>query len=89
MSGRVSRATASVEVIYPDGHSSPAAVAHGYFLTWVLPGEQDQTGRSSFVPQVLLIARNGRGDQIGQLSVRGDGDIPPSPDPERQAVACG
>jgi hypothetical protein len=88
VTGRTSDAVVSVDVIYPDGHSSPAAVSNGFFLAWVvpLPGGPNGKGVS---PSVTLIARNATGTALGRLTVRGDGDIQPSPGQARQAVACG
>jgi hypothetical protein len=89
VSGRVGEAVAAVDVVYPDGHSSEAAVGNGYFLGWVLPVADAPTGRRGFSPPVTLVARGNAGDERGRLSVRSDGDIPPSPGQPAQAVACG
>jgi hypothetical protein len=88
MTGRTSDAVASLDVLYPDGHSSPAAVSNGFFLAWVTPLPGGPNGKG-FSPTVTLIARNATGAEIGRLTVRGDGDIPPSPGQARQAVPCG
>jgi hypothetical protein len=87
--GQTSDAVASVDVLYPDGHSTPATVSNGYFLAWVIPLPGAPNSRSGFSPPVTLVARDAAGTKIGHLSVRGDGDIPPSPGQPRQAVACG
>jgi hypothetical protein len=88
MTGRTSDAVVSVDVLYPDGHSSPAAVSNGFFLAWVTP-LQGGSKAEGFSPPVTLLARNSTGREIGRLTVRADGDIPPSPGQARQAVACG
>jgi hypothetical protein len=89
VSGRVSNAVASVDVVYPDGHASRASVANGYFLGWVVPSPGARNGRTDFSPPVTLVARDTTGQAIGHLRVRSDGDIPPSPGQPAQAVACG
>lgn len=89
VSGRVGDAVAAVDVVYPDGHTSPATLGNGYFLGWVLPVAGAPTGRTGFSPPVTLVARNSAGQELGHLSVRSDGDIPPSPGQSAQAVACG
>jgi len=88
VSGRVGEAVASVKVAYPDGHTAPAAVGDGYFLGWVIPTGESHD-RANYSPPVTLIARNSAGKELGHLSVRSDGDIPPSPSQPAQAVACG
>jgi hypothetical protein len=89
VNGRVSDSVASVEIRYPDGHTTPATVENGYFLGWVLPEANAPTGRTGFSPPVTLIARDSAGQELGHLSVRSDGDIPPAPGQAAQAVACG
>lgn len=89
ITGQTSNAVASVDVLYPDGHSTPAAVSNGYFLAWVIPLPGAPNSRSGFSPPVTLVARDAAGNEIGHLSVRDDGDIPPAPGQSPQAVACG
>ncbi|HZR91086.1 MAG TPA: hypothetical protein VFA44_01615 [Gaiellaceae bacterium] len=89
ITGRASAAVASIDVVYPDGHSTPAAVSNGYFLAWVVPLPGAPNARTGFSPPVTLVARDSAGNEIGHLSVRGDGDIPPSPGQSAQAPACG
>jgi hypothetical protein len=88
VTGQTSNAVASLDVLYPDGHSSPAAVSNGFFLAWVTPLPGGPNGKE-FSPPATLLARNSTGGEIGRLTVRADGDIPPSPGQARQAVACG
>jgi hypothetical protein len=89
LSGRASQQVNSLQVVYPDGHTTAAAVANGYFLAWVLPDEERRATRPSFVSPVELVARDRDDNEIGRLSVRGDGDIPLSPGQPAQAAACG
>jgi hypothetical protein len=88
VTGQTSDPVVSIDVLYPDGHSSPAAVSNGFFLAWAtpLPGGSKNEG---FSPPVKLIARDATGNEIGRLAVGKDGDIPPSPGQARQAVPCG
>jgi hypothetical protein len=72
VSGRVGEGVTAVEVVYPDGHTSSAAVGSGYFLAWVVP-TGDSQGRADSSPPVRLRALNAAGNEVGQLSVRGDG----------------
>ena len=87
--GQVSDAVAALDVVYPDGHATPAVVSGGYFLGWVVPTGDDPGTRASFSPPVSLVARDSSGRAIGRLDVRGDGAIPPRPGQPAQAVACG
>lgn len=89
VSGRVADTVASVEIVYPDGHTSSAAVGNGYFLGWVVPTANAATGRTGFSPPVTLIARDSVGQELGHLLVRSDGDMPPTPGQAAQAVPCG
>ncbi|MBA3736258.1 MAG: hypothetical protein H0W90_13875 [Actinobacteria bacterium] len=89
VTGRIAPAVASVDVVYPDGHTTPATLGDGYFLASVLPEKGAPTERTNFSPPVTLVAHNSRGQEIGHLRVRSDGDIPPSPGQPAQAVACG
>jgi hypothetical protein len=88
VTGQTSDAVTSLDVLYPDGHSSPAVVSNGFFLAWVAPLPGGPNGKG-FSPPVTLIAREATGSEIGRLTVRGEGDIPPSPGQARQAVPCG
>ena len=89
ITGQTSNAVASVDVLYPDGHSTPAAISNGYFLAWAIPLPGAPNSRSGFSPPVTLVARDAARNEIGHLSVRDDGDIPPAPGQSPQAVACG
>ncbi len=89
ITGQTSDAVASVDVVYPDGHSTPAAVSNGYFLAWVVPLPGAPNARTGFSPPVTLVAHDAAGNEIGHLAVRDDGDIPPAPGQPPQAVACG
>jgi hypothetical protein len=88
VSGRAAPRVISIDILYPDGHATQAVVDNGYFLGWVTP-TGDNTGRRNFSPPVTLVARDRTGKGIGRLTVRSDGDIPPSPGQPPQAVACG
>ena len=88
VSGRVGEEVASVEIVYPDGQMGSAVVGGGYFLGWVIPTGESHD-QADYSPPVRLVARNGAGQELGHLSVRSDGDIPPAPGQAAQAVACG
>jgi hypothetical protein len=89
ITGQTSDAVASLDVLYPDGHSMPAVASNGYFLAWVIPLPGAPNTRTGFSPPVTLVARDATGNEIGHLAVRDDGDIPPAPGQSPQAVACG
>ncbi|MBA3735270.1 MAG: hypothetical protein H0W90_08740 [Actinobacteria bacterium] len=88
VTGRVGDEVASVEVTYPDGHTSRAAVGGGYVLAWVIPTGNTRDP-ANYSPPVNLVARNTAGKELGHIFVRSDGDVPPSPGQPAQAVACG
>ncbi len=89
VTGRVSSAVASLDVLYPDGHSTPAAVGNGYFLAWVnpIPGAVGSVDNVS--PTTTLVARDAAGNELGHLTVRGGGSIPRLPGASAQAPSCG
>jgi hypothetical protein len=85
ISGRAADAVASIDVVYPDGHSTPAAVANGYFLAWVIP-EPGAPNTGAFSQPVTLVARDAAGNELGQVPVGSDGDIRPA---AGEAPGCG
>jgi hypothetical protein len=85
VSGRTAADVISVAIIYPDGHTSPAAVANGYFLAAVTPNASPPRT----APAVTLVAYNAAGAPIGRLNVSADGGIRPAPGQASQAVPCG
>jgi hypothetical protein len=89
LTGRAARSVTAIDVVYPDGHSTAAAVSNGYFLAWVIPLPGAPNARSGFSPPVTLVAHDPGGNEIGRLSVRADGDIPPAPGQSPEAPACG
>src|SRR5919201_2852066 len=87
--GIASQEVASVDVVYPDGHSAAdSAVGNGHFLAWVVPLARASSTRTGFSPPVTLVARDAGGKELGRLAVRGDGDVPPLPGQPKQAPAC-
>lgn len=87
VTGRTSATVAALDVIYPDGHSASAMISNGYFLAWVAP--LPSSSGKGYSPPVTLIARDATGHEIGHLTVRGNGVIPPSPGQAPPAVPCG
>jgi hypothetical protein len=82
VTGHASTAVSSVEVDYPDGSSTPAEVANGYFLAWVTASRD--TARAA-----TITARDSAGATIGELHVTSGGAIPRTPGQSPQEPSCG
>lgn len=80
--GRVSSRVAAVDVVYPDGHSTAAAIGNGRFLAWAEPIAGEPT-------PVDVVARDASGAQVGELHVDPQGGIPRQPGQANDAPSCG
>jgi hypothetical protein len=89
VTGQAALKVASVEVDYPDGHASSGALSNGYFLVWVMPTPAKSGARRGGTPSVTVVARDSTGKALGELHVRGDGEVPREPGQSRHGPSCG
>jgi hypothetical protein len=81
--GLAARAVTSIDVVYSDGHSTPAALSNGYFLAWVDPAAA--SGSTS----ATLVARGSGGTELGHLNINASGEVPPALGQAPDAPSCG